>query len=844
MYANIDLATNSSMTIKTSVVVVAYNLAPYLPSCLESIIQQSNTNLEIIVVDDCSTDETLAVAQSYAAKDSRIAITSPQKNSGVFHARLIGMQVAANNKTNPSDYLLLVDGDDLLLEECVETLVGASEQSGADIVHFGFLREINGERISRRRFVPQTTPFFGRDLYKQIIKGRIGQSVVDKFYAMKAVRAMLTKEFIELSSAYRLTNAEDCLQCLALFQHARSYQPIKDQLYVYRKRDDSATMGGNAHHITNIIQKFRPTYRFAQAYFALAGLGQSKMKFLEIQVPQLIAQSVKRDFLQLGTLVPDESNQGHYPIPYTTLDDTLQRYIHAALVGYLPRVSFDADVPLLDKRLLQDLLGNDALTPLPPLTATQPLVSIIIPTYNRAPYLATCLDSIIAQTYPHLEIIIIDDGSTDHTPALVRTYQEQDRRIAVITHATNKGTLAARIAGFRAATGEYATAVDADDRLDHAIIALAVQRAQTTNADVVHFATAQHHASKPHTVHEGANPLFTLPSSKKSFQEYLYAGTLSHTLNAKLTKTDIYKKTIATSLFDSLPPVVKWDDLMFWMVAAQFVTHYQPLARIGYYRLLSDDSTLRTHTQDDLSHFSLLIRWLADFYRSPHAPDIRSGSLRSLIQTLAASVEQNPLLPLSPVVHDPTHDPTIDPFPAVYITTNKIIVATNTNGTYQEQAYGPTALRYPYAALHQLQPKRAIIDSSLRANTAQLMVFLYGLGTMCSLLYPTLARTPTTTRVHELAAWLPLRGFIAAERLIKKPLPATTLTQLLKHPSPLPTEQEREAFGAHYASMLAEYLAHKRSKLWPKSYAQLATQTRSGYVNSSLRSSIKRMFRR
>lgn len=90
------------------------------------------------------------------------------------------------------------------------------------------------------------------------------------------------------------------------------------------------------------------------------------------------------------------------------------------------------------------------------------LVSVVIPIYNVERYLRRCLDSIIQQTYQELEIILIDDGSTDQSLAICREYAQADFRIKVI-HKTNGGLSSARNAGIDQAAGEYIAFVDSDD---------------------------------------------------------------------------------------------------------------------------------------------------------------------------------------------------------------------------------------------------------------------------------------------------------------------------------------------------------------------------------------------
>lgn len=90
------------------------------------------------------------------------------------------------------------------------------------------------------------------------------------------------------------------------------------------------------------------------------------------------------------------------------------------------------------------------------------LISVIVPVYNTELYLSRCIDSIIDQTYKNLEIILVDDGSTDHSGEICDSYAEKDKRIQVI-HKENGGTASARNRGLEIARGEYVGFVDSDD---------------------------------------------------------------------------------------------------------------------------------------------------------------------------------------------------------------------------------------------------------------------------------------------------------------------------------------------------------------------------------------------
>lgn len=92
----------------------------------------------------------------------------------------------------------------------------------------------------------------------------------------------------------------------------------------------------------------------------------------------------------------------------------------------------------------------------------RPLISVIVPIHNMENYLSKCVASVMAQTYQHFELILVDDGSTDASGALCDGYAAQDARVRVI-HRENGGISAARNAGLDAAQGEYLAQIDSDD---------------------------------------------------------------------------------------------------------------------------------------------------------------------------------------------------------------------------------------------------------------------------------------------------------------------------------------------------------------------------------------------
>lgn len=119
------------------------------------------------------------------------------------------------------------------------------------------------------------------------------------------------------------------------------------------------------------------------------------------------------------------------------------------------------------------------------------LVSVIIPIYNAENYLKQCLDSIVGQTLKDIEVICVDDGSTDGSAEILREYQEKDARITVIRQ-ENAGAGAARNKGLDKAKGKYLSFLDADDFFEPDMLEEAYKRAEEDKADYVIFKSGQY----------------------------------------------------------------------------------------------------------------------------------------------------------------------------------------------------------------------------------------------------------------------------------------------------------------------------------------------------------------
>ena len=118
-----------------SVVIPAYNVGQYVAQCLQSVLSQSFTDFEVIVVNDGSTDNSAEIARSFADADSRVRVVD-QPNGGLSAARNTGIDLASGK------WLMFVDSDDMLLPDAMSTLLALAHDTESDIVCGGFVENL------------------------------------------------------------------------------------------------------------------------------------------------------------------------------------------------------------------------------------------------------------------------------------------------------------------------------------------------------------------------------------------------------------------------------------------------------------------------------------------------------------------------------------------------------------------------------------------------------------------------------------------------------------------------------------------------------------------------------
>ena len=175
----------------------------------------------------------------------------------------------------------------------------------------------------------------------------------------------------------------------------------------------------------------------------------------------------------------------------------------------------------------------------------QALVSVIVPIFNGEKYIDRCLNSIVSQSYENIEIICVDDGSTDAT--LDKIEGIGDHRIRTLHHKSNEGPLISRVEGIKIAEGTFTMFVDVDDYLDVSVISEVLRIQEKFDADIVHFlmdiSDDSNQDKKSHR--EMCNfsmPYFGELKGTDIFRHFLVDNAKGWNLWGKLYRTELCKK--------------------------------------------------------------------------------------------------------------------------------------------------------------------------------------------------------------------------------------------------------------------------------------------------------------
>lgn len=423
-----------------SIIIPIYNVADYLSRCLNSIIGQTYKFFEIICVDDGSYDDSLAVLRQYAERDSRIKILS-QPNMGQGAARNAGIRAAVG------DYIYFVDADDWIEQDCLAELYRTISTSCADVClvgakKFGYEQQafVDNHYVSYRNYDAVGTSVFVYSDFKQDLFERFGPCL-----KMVSRSFLLTHEIVFAEQHYY----EDVLFSIKVKSLAEKIAVCRKDLYVYCVNRPNSTM-----------------------------TEQSSAKFDDIFVFLKDVQDYLRNQQLLAELEPwfyDFINE-QLRFHFTRAQGCFKYYVADLAKRYT--------VNNLDYERLVSGYSNPIFD-----YWRQPFVSVIVCAYNAQQYLVECLNSLVHQTLYNIEIICVDDSSSDDTLKILNTFAAKDpRRVRVVHNLRNHGLAYSRNRAIRIARGQYLQFVDADDYLASQTCQILFMKARRLNLDMLSFA--------------------------------------------------------------------------------------------------------------------------------------------------------------------------------------------------------------------------------------------------------------------------------------------------------------------------------------------------------------------
>lgn len=229
------------MSALVSIIIPIYNLEKYIKHCLESVVNQTYKELEIICIDDGSTDGSAEIIKSMAENDPRIKYIY-QENAGVSAARNKGLDTATG------EYVMFVDGDDYIHYQAVEILSECLKKTDADIVctHFDITSDLDKEQKQIENFEYHKADF------NELFTEKFG-SVIGKSSCAKLIKTDFAKKE---KFPIGISNGEDGYYVIMLLNRCPSVYVVNQQLYYYYTRENSAVT--SAFTLTN----FSITYSF------------------------------------------------------------------------------------------------------------------------------------------------------------------------------------------------------------------------------------------------------------------------------------------------------------------------------------------------------------------------------------------------------------------------------------------------------------------------------------------------------------------------------------------------------------------------------------------------------
>lgn len=426
MSKNLILGGESLKQPIVSVIMPVYNGETYLRQCLDSVVNQTLKEIEIICVDDGSSDRSVEILKEYAAKDERVMVLQ-QANAGAGAARNNGLSKASGK------YLSFLDSDDFFETDMLEKAVEKIAADRADFVVFRcdhYLNDTNTFKKAaytlKKQTLPPYTPFNFRQITDNVFKAFVGWAW-DKVYD----REFVMKHNLKFQEQ-RTSN--DMLFVFSALVLAKRITYL-DTVLAHQRRN-------NGESLSNTREK--SWFCFYNALKALRDVLKEKGLYEELK-KDFVNYAVHFSLWNLNTITGE-----CYEKLYTKLHE--EWFEELEVTGHDEAYFYNKT----EYKQLADILRYD-------FKEYNTKLSVVIPVYNAEKYIRQCLDSILIKQKIALEVICVDDCSTDGTPAVLKEYQDKYENVTVIRNETNLYAGTCRNKGLMAAKGQYVHFLDSDD---------------------------------------------------------------------------------------------------------------------------------------------------------------------------------------------------------------------------------------------------------------------------------------------------------------------------------------------------------------------------------------------
>lgn len=265
---------------KISIIIPIYNVSEYLNNCLNSVVNQTYKNLEIILVNDGSTDDSAEIARIFSDKDVRIQLVH-QQNQGLSGARNTGLKYVTG------DYVFYLDSDDYLKNDCFEKLISAQDRYNADIVQTNFYYDYPSYLLYGN-WLKKESQLLDRE---QTLERLIEQNEIKNFAWGKLIRSEIAKRNLFPEGKY----FEDTLWMYRIVSESKRYVLLAEPLMYYFQRTDSISGNFSIRNLDQLELYSKRLNLIEKEYPELYHKALKQFKLLIIQHQQLTSNLSKNE---------------------------------------------------------------------------------------------------------------------------------------------------------------------------------------------------------------------------------------------------------------------------------------------------------------------------------------------------------------------------------------------------------------------------------------------------------------------------------------------------------------------------------------------------------------------